>query len=63
MPMAGELVELGGIEPPTSCVPRRRSPQLSYSPEVLSNTYPKRLLPLWLVTPCASDDQGSAHIR
>ena len=26
MPMAGELVELGGIEPPTSCVPRRRSP-------------------------------------
>jgi hypothetical protein len=25
-------VELGGLEPPASCVPRRRSGQLSYSP-------------------------------
>ena len=23
---SGGLVELGGIEPPTSCVPRKRSP-------------------------------------
>ena len=28
----GRRVELGGLEPPASCVPRRRSSQLSYSP-------------------------------
>ena len=30
--VTGDVVELGGIEPPTSTLPVLRSPQLSYSP-------------------------------
>ena len=34
---ASYLVELAGIEPATSCMPCKRSPELSYSPKKLNS--------------------------
>ena len=32
-----QIMEVSGIEPPTSCLQGRRSPELSYTPDLITN--------------------------